>query len=131
MNEKNGHLLTEHEMLVLQAVRWNNHELISRHVEFQVRNQMAIGESRLEFESEVTATDYYLSDIMEIMVKFWKTMHFIRKRELRKKYRGPSSEPSKPLYLKMWREAKVREDADIGVKQKTNESMLFWHPSTQ
>lgn len=120
MTEKNGHILTEHETLVLQAVRWNDHELISRHVELQVRNQLAIGESRLEFESEFTATDEYLSDIMKTMVKFWKTMQFIRKRELRKKYGGPSSEPLKPLYLKMWKEAEVREEAGIGVKQKTS-----------
>lgn len=69
MTEKNGHLLTRRGKLVLQAVWHNGNELISRYVEFQVRNQLAIGEFRLEFKSEVTVKYEYLGDIMKVMVK--------------------------------------------------------------
>lgn len=93
MEKKKDHLLTECRKLVLQAVWWNDSKLISRHVEFQVRTQLVVGEFRQEFKSEVTAKDEYLGAIMKAMVKFWKIIQFIREGELRKRYRGPSSEP--------------------------------------
>lgn len=43
---KKDHLLTECRKLVLRAVWWNDNKLISRHVEFQVRTQLAVGEFR-------------------------------------------------------------------------------------
>ena len=57
---------------MLQAIWQKHNELISRHVELQVRTWLAFGECRLEFESKVTAKDDYLGDIMKVMVKFWK-----------------------------------------------------------
>lgn len=71
------------------------------YVDLQVRNGLAIGESRLEFKREVTAKDEYLKEIMKVIGQFWKIIQFIRERVLRKRYGSLSTEPLKLLYLSM------------------------------
>lgn len=57
----------------------------------------------MEFKSEVTAKEEYLTDIMKVIVKFWEIVQFIREGVLRERYGCPSFEPLKLLYLSMWR----------------------------